>query len=115
MSKHTPGPWVVCNTDPLMFGAKRGNGSEPLGFVYGPAFAERSGVGQCALANCRLISAAPELYEALEASEERDEAMHAYDDLQCFVDDPETCDEYLAEYRRRTRQRAALSKARGKS
>ena len=111
--KHTPGPWAICNTDPAMFGAKRGNGTEPIGYVYAPALPEKSEVGQRALANCRLIAAAPDLAEALEAAEARDESMHAYSDLECFVDDPETHDEFISEYRRRTAQRAALRKARG--
>lgn len=64
--QHTPGPWRVGNTDPLLFGRPQGNGSEPLGFVYGPAFPERSEVGQRAMANARLIAAAPDLLEALQ-------------------------------------------------
>lgn len=62
MSKHTPGEWVTGSTDPLLFGRKQGNGTEPIGFVYGPSFPERSDVGQQALANARLIAAAPENY-----------------------------------------------------
>jgi hypothetical protein len=69
VSPHTPGPWVTGNTDPLLFGAKRGNGAEPLGFVYGPSFPERSEVGRRALANARLAAAAPELLECLRALE----------------------------------------------
>lgn len=65
--KFTPGPWVLGNTDKFLFGVKRGNGTEPIGYVYGPSFPERSEVGQRALANAHLIAAAPELYEALEA------------------------------------------------
>lgn len=65
MSKHTPGPWVVGNTDPLLFGKQRGQGTEPIGFVYGPSFPERSDLGKEAIANARLIAAAPELLEAL--------------------------------------------------
>lgn len=69
MSKqHTPGPWVVGNQDPLNFGVRRGQGTEPIGFVYGPSFPERSEVGQRALANARLIAAAPDLLEALRAA-----------------------------------------------
>ena len=62
---HTPGPWVVGNQDPLNFGKQRGNGTEPIGFVYGPSFPERSELGREALSNARLIAAAPELLEAL--------------------------------------------------
>jgi hypothetical protein len=65
-TKFTPGPWVVGNIFELTFGVKRGNGTEPIGFVYGPSLAERYDVGRTALANARLIAAAPELYEALE-------------------------------------------------
>lgn len=65
MSKFTPGPWSVGNTDPLLFGRKQGNGTEPIGFVYGPAFHERSEVGQRALANARLIAASPRMYEVV--------------------------------------------------
>ena len=65
MSKHTPGPWVVGNVDPLNFGVLRDWGIDPIGFVYGPSFPERSEVGQRALANARLIAVAPELLEAL--------------------------------------------------
>lgn len=65
MSKHTPGPWRVGNTEPLLFGRPQGNGSVPIGFVYGPSFSERSEVGQRALADARLCAAAPELLEAL--------------------------------------------------
>jgi hypothetical protein len=66
MTKHTPGPWATGNTDQLLFGRKQGNGTEPIGFVYGPSFPERSEVGQRALADARLIAAAPELLEALQ-------------------------------------------------
>ena len=30
--RYTPGPWVIGNTDPLLFGIPQGNGTEPLGF-----------------------------------------------------------------------------------
>ena len=63
---HTPGPWVVGNTDPLMFGRPQGNGTEPLGFVYGPSLADKSAHGRECLANARLAAAAPELLEALQ-------------------------------------------------
>jgi len=66
-TKHTPGPWVTGNTSPLIFGVKRGNGTEPIGFVYGPSFTEKSKYGQTAMANARLIAAAPEMYEAIAA------------------------------------------------
>lgn len=64
-TQHTPGPWVTGNTDPLLFGRKQGHGTEPIGFIYGPACPELSEVGQQALANARLIAAAPDLLELL--------------------------------------------------
>ena len=67
MSAHTPGPWVVGNQTPLNFGVQRGHGMEHLGFVYGPSFPEHSEVGRRSLANARLIAAAPELLDALQA------------------------------------------------
>ena len=69
MSGHTPGPWVTGNTDPLLFGKQRGNGTEPIGFVYGPSFPERSEVGLTALANARLIAAAPDLLAAAQTAQ----------------------------------------------
>lgn len=64
--QHTRGPWVTGNTDPLLFGAQRGNGTEPLGFVYGPSFPERSEVGRRALANAKMVAAAPAMAAALD-------------------------------------------------
>ncbi len=64
--QHTRGPWVTGNTDPLLFGAKRGNGTEPLGFVYGPSSPELSEVGQRSLANAQLVAASPEMAAALD-------------------------------------------------
>ena len=68
MSGHTPGPWRVSTQNEFIFGAVRGNGMEPIGFVYAPAFAERSEVGRRAMANARLIAAAPELLEQLQSA-----------------------------------------------
>ena len=65
MSKHTPGPWRVGNVDPLSFGQPQGNGTLPLGFVYGPSHAELSEHGRECLANAKLCAAAPDLLEAL--------------------------------------------------
>lgn len=64
MSRHTPGPWSVSSG--LMFGAKVDGTFNPIGFVYGPSFAERSAVGVTSQANARLISAAPDLLAALQ-------------------------------------------------
>ena len=63
---HTPGPWVTGNTDPLLFGRSQGNGTEPLGFVYGPSFPERSELGRRALANAKLAAASPAMASALD-------------------------------------------------
>lgn len=60
-AQHTPGPWAVSQNTNFVFGRKQGNGLEPLGFIYGPSFAEDSEVGQRALADTRLCAAAPEL------------------------------------------------------
>jgi hypothetical protein len=48
------------------------------------------------------------LHEALTKAEAHDESLHAFDDLQCFVDDPDTRNEYWPEYCRRCNQRQAL-------
>lgn len=82
MSAHTPGPWVTGNTDPLLFGVQRGPGTEPIGFVYGPSFPERSEIGLRALANARLIAAAPTMLNALIAA---DEAMAGSGLLACHA------------------------------
>ena len=63
-TKFTPGPWRIGNSSPLLFGSVRGNGMEPLGFVYGPNAVESSEVYRRAIADAHLIAAAPELYEA---------------------------------------------------
>jgi hypothetical protein len=93
---HTPGPWVVGNQDPLNFGKQRGNGTEPIGFVYGPSFPERSELGREALSNARLIAAAPELLEALHA-------------LLFTADDSPSYDAAI------TQARAAIAKAEGQA
>ena len=98
MSKHTPGPWVVGNQDPLHFGKQRGNGTEPIGFVYGPVFPERSELGQRALADARLIACAPEMLEALR-------------DLVQLEADGRT--EYESAIEHWERARAAIAKAEG--
>ena len=54
----TPGPWVTGNTDPLLFGSPRNPGTEPIGFVYGPSFAERSELGRKALSTSEYIATA---------------------------------------------------------
>ena len=54
----TEGPWAQCASDVFMFGRKEGNGTEPIGFVYGPSFAERSEYGRRTIATARYIAAA---------------------------------------------------------
>ncbi len=54
----TPGPWVTGNVDPLLFGHKQFNGTEPIGFVYGPIFEEESEIGRKAIATSAYIAAA---------------------------------------------------------
>jgi len=71
----TEGPWRVGATDPLLFGVPRGNGSEPLGFVYGPSHGENSDYGRRALATCAYIAAASpdriaRLLDALKAEQD---------------------------------------------
>lgn len=48
---------------------------------------------------------------ALIAAEERDEANHAFDDLECFYDDPDTHAEYRAEYCRRSQCRFEINRS----
>lgn len=61
-AKHTKGPWVVGTLDPLTFKADRRSHKIPIGYVYGPS--GDSGFRKQAEADCRLISAAPDLLEA---------------------------------------------------
>ena len=82
------GPWVTGNTDPLLFGCKRGNGTEPVGFVYGPSFPERSEFGQRALAAAKLAASAPAMAAALDCIVRR---------LQMDVDDGSRPDQWTME------------------
>lgn len=66
-TQHTPGPWRASDFQPYLFGAANGLGIDPLGFVYGPSCGEQSEYGRRSLANARLVAAAPELLEALNA------------------------------------------------
>ena len=119
MSKWTPGPWTMETVRTSVgvcfkvgpFPWKNGKLNHACIYADYPGPQEHA----TAEANAKLIAAAPDLAEALGEAEARDESMHAYSDLECFVSDPETHDEFIAEYRRRTRQRAALAKARGES
>jgi hypothetical protein len=78
----TEGPWRVGATDPLLFGVPRGNGSEPLGFVYGPSHGENSDFGRRALATCAYIAAASpdriaRLLDALKAEQDEVHRLQA--------------------------------------
>lgn len=53
-----------------------------------------------------------ELLEALEAAETYDEGIHAFADLECYIDDIETRPQYIKEYMRRKKQRSIIAKAR---
>lgn len=64
-----------------------------------------------AFANQDLQKLNAELVEALEAAEARDESIHSFADLECYVNDSETHSEYFKEFTRRRKQRAALAKA----
>lgn len=82
------GPWVTGNTDPLLFGRPQGNGTEPVGFVYGPSFPERSEVGQRALAAAKVAAGAPAMAAALD---------HIVRRLQMDVDDGSRPDQWSME------------------
>ena len=82
------GPWVTGNTDPLLFGCKRSNGTEPIGFVYGPSFPERSELGRRSLAAAKLAAAAPDMAAALDCIVRR---------LQMDVDDGSRPDQWTME------------------
>lgn len=82
------GPWVTGNTDPLLFGYPRGQGTEPVGYVYGPSFPERSEFGRRALASAKLAAAAPNMAAALDCIVRR---------LQMDVDDGSRPDQWTME------------------
>lgn len=75
--KHTPGPWVISPLSEMIFSADMGDHQRPIGFIYGPAFAERSEVGRTAMANAVLCAAAPEMLEALIMVRDADEDCKA--------------------------------------
>lgn len=61
----TPGPWDISKHGDTIFGRRREDGGlDPIGFVYCPAFAERSEVGRTALETAKAITAFPDFYEA---------------------------------------------------
>lgn len=75
---HAPGtsgesgaPWtpVPMDTDGefIIREIRDDGGRQPIAFVYGPAFAERSEQGRKCLARARFFAAAPDLYRALDA------------------------------------------------
>jgi hypothetical protein len=57
-TKHTPGPWQVCNTYAIC-------GPEPLSSVIAVADRRNGVLTSTAKRNARLIAAAPEMLEAL--------------------------------------------------
>ena len=91
------GPWVTGNTDPLLFGKPQGNGTEPIGFVYGPSFPERSEAGRRALAAAKVAAAAPAMAAALDCIVRR---------LQMDVDDGSRPDQWSMEDMIRTAKAA---------
>ncbi|WP_157970119.1 hypothetical protein [Pelagibacterium sediminicola] len=104
--KHTPGPWVVSPLSEMIFSAYMGDHQRPIGFIYGPAFAERSEVGRTAIANAVLCAAAPNMLEALyEAEEYFDNRADADHDGTGFVPNEEM--------KLLTVVRAAIAKATG--
>ena len=63
MNQHTPGPWKVWQGSSIV---KEMDGYQAhIGFAYMPSFAERSETGRRALADARLMAAAPEMLAAL--------------------------------------------------
>lgn len=60
-TKFTPGPWEVGDCDGATIWANAGTFAFAIGFATSDANGDR----EMALANARLIAAAPELYEAL--------------------------------------------------
>jgi len=52
-----------------------------------------------------------ELLEALTTSEDVDNDEHDFDDLECFVDDAETRDDFNDEYQRRVKNRRLIKQA----
>lgn len=73
MSKHTPGPWFSQYDDNGFYEI----GSEAVGLRLAFTFGE----GDTDEANVRLMSAAPDLLEALEALVTQVSDSHAYDEL----------------------------------
>lgn len=67
MSKHTPGPWFVTGNMTLYVEARIGGGLVQEVAAVGPTEAD-SGYGPQQRANADLLAAAPELLEALEAT-----------------------------------------------
>jgi len=98
---YTAGPWVIGNTDPFLFGRPQGNGTEPLGYVYGPGFPERSEYGRRALGNAQMADPAPSMAAALDCIVRR---------LQMDIDDGSRPDQWTMEDLVRT-AKAALPDA----
>jgi len=102
-TSHTPGIWAINSKNPYeVFAILNGGASYAL-------------PDEQMLANARLISAAPDLLAALEELERQAQDFHDWDDLVCFIDDPETRAEYEDEYKTRLMIRLAIAKARGEA
>lgn len=66
MSKHTPGPWLITGSMTKYIEARIGGGMLQEVAACGPTEAD-GGYGAQQMANAKLIAAAPDLLEALEA------------------------------------------------
>lgn len=65
---HSPTPWVESRLDGIFSQQRADGGQNPLGFVYLPAFAERSAVGRQAMADRHFIVLAVNSYNAMKAA-----------------------------------------------
>ena len=82
MSNHTPGPWVVVGNLTKYVEARLVGGLIQEVAACGPTMADE-GYGQQQEANARLISAAPDLLEALKRCK--------FDSLNMTIEDREFC------------------------
>lgn len=72
MTKHTPGPWKVINRWPMVSvidtqGDAPNGGDHPVGDMHLGLYRGLPRMEETVLANAKLIAAAPDLLEALEA------------------------------------------------
>jgi hypothetical protein len=102
VAKSTPGPWVI-EEKGVCFSIKHGTmkhrcgpcQKEPVAIAF---VSKTATLGQVALSNARLIAAAPDLLEALEAIENHIK---------------NGCEDYMVGQQLRNKMRAAIAKARG--